>query len=111
MKGFIGIGTLAALLIGVVFVAIIISIFAGGATYSTTLLGWTGIPYIESIDIFLTSVYNAFVFISLWLRVGILGVILIGMQVVLIFFYYKLFSYMWQFKDSIKNIIDELLDI
>lgn len=109
-KGF-AITTIA--IIGFVFILVFLvaGLFSGGGSHSDTLLGWGGVPLLAGIDSFITGIYNLFIYLSLWVTIGLLGVILLGVQVGLLFFYYKVLSYMWSFKDAIKNIIDELLDI
>jgi len=95
----------------IIVIAFLFASFFGGGVHSDTLLGWGEIPLLSGIDGFVTGLYNIFIYFSLWVSIIVLGIFLIGIQAALIFFYYKVFSYIWQFKDSIRNIIDELLDI
>jgi len=109
-KGF-AVTTIAIIGFVLVMLFMFAALFSGGGAHSDTLLGWGNVPLLSGIDTFITGIYNLFIYFSLWVSIIILGVILLGIQGALIYFYYKIFSYLWQFKDSIKNVIDELLDI
>lgn len=109
-KGF-AVMTIAIIAVGLIMLFMFASFFSGGGAHTDTLLGWGEVPLLGGIDIFITGVYNLFIYFSLWVSIIILGAILIGIQGALIFFYYKIISYMWQFKSSIEHIIDELLDV
>lgn len=108
-----GIAVITIGIIGVGLIALFMfaSFFSGGGAHTDTLLGWGSVPLLSGVDAFITSVYNLFIYFSMWVSIIILGVILLAIQGALIFFYYKVFSYLWQFKDSVSSIIDEILDI
>jgi len=120
MRSNLAIGTprkgFAFMAIGVIgFVILIVfmfaSFFSGGGAHTDTLLGWGNVPFLSGIDAFITGVYNIFIYISLWVSTLVLLIVLIIVQVMLAFAYFKLFSFLWQFKGAISNIMTELLEL
>jgi len=82
------------------------SFFSGGNAASS-LFGWQG-TILAGVENFFLSVYNIMVVISGWVTIGILGVIFIGVQVVFVYFYYKLFQIISVFQPTVRRILDEL---
>lgn len=101
-----------ALALGGIFLALMFgfSFFVGG-TSSVSLLGWSEIPVLSGVDIFITNVYNTLIIIASWVTISTLFVILISVQVGFIFLYYKIGMLIYQHKDIFEKFIDNITDV
>jgi hypothetical protein len=106
-----GIAITSILAIGgiLILVALVFSMFTGGAT-SSGLFGWQG-TVLEGVESFFTGIYNIMVVISSWVTIGILFTIFLAVQGAFIFLYYQLFRIAQVFKPALEKFLDSLAEV
>jgi len=102
----LALGLIAMLIVGSIF----LSAFTGGHQ-SEGLFGWEGIPILEGIEAFFTSIYNTAILFSQWITITILLIVFLAVQVAFVFFYYKAFKFLWQFKPAVERFIEEISNV
>jgi hypothetical protein len=111
MRGFI-ISLTALLGIALIFmlITLLVSGIAGGAR-STGLFGWSETPILAGVERFVTTMYNALIYISSWVRVFVLFAVFLAVQGVFVYFYYKIGKTVLRFRKDMEKILDEFLDV
>lgn len=108
-KGIIGVSTV--LIIGLLLVgAMMVFSFFGGGEYSEGLFGWSGIPLLEGVESFVTTVYNIVVFVATWVTIGVLGVLFIGVQAFFLYIYYRAFKLIYDHRDIFERFLDTITE-
>lgn len=111
MRGFI-VSLTAMLGIGAVLTVIMLAFsFFSGGTRSTGLFGWSDTPLLSGMESFITGVYNIMVYISSWVTIFVLFTIFLGVQLVFGYAYYKAITFVSQFREGFKKVMDELLNV
>jgi len=110
MKGIIGLTGILAIIGALILVSFGVSFFSGGQT-SASLFGWGNEPLLRGIDAFFTSIYNLIVVISSWVTIAILLVVLVGVQGVFLYFYYRIIKFAYQFRPLFEKFINEISGI
>jgi len=111
MRGFIiSITTVAIIAVIFMLIALVFSAFTGGAR-SSGLFGWSDTPLLSGIEGFITGIYNTMVYVSSWMTIFVLFGAFLGIQVIFVYAYYKAITFVAQFREGFKKVMDELLNV
>ena len=107
------IGALIAGLGIVVFLGLAISLLGGGLASPDcgTLFCWGKIPVLSGIDAFFTAIYNFIYFLSVWVALAVVAVLFITLNIMFIYFYYRLFIWLYGFKGVVQKFMNEVTSV